>query len=263
MTDLPDPDRDNRLLRTGVDPDPVWVREGKGPVLLVCEHAGRAIPQRLDGLGLSSAERKLHIAYDIGSEAVAEQLSQRLDCPLIRQRYSRLVIDCNRPPGTAQSIPEISDGVRIPGNTGLSTQDRAQREAEIFAPLTAACRDGIARPGIRFTYAIHSFTPEMGGQARPWDVGFLYRAPGSQGDRLTALARAMWPDLTIGQNKPYQIEDETDWFIPACAEPRGIPHALIEIRNDHLLTEAGCASWAARLSDLISAFMEQSDDPDP
>lgn len=254
-----------QLLVADLDPLPVEevCPDASSPVLLICEHAGRAIPNQLGTLGLSRNQRNLHIAHDIGAEKVARRLSQRLGSTLIMQRYSRLVIDCNRPPGSAQSIPEVSDLILIEGNADLPDSERRQREISIFEPFAECCRSRIASPHIRFAFSIHSFTPEMSGQPRPWDLGLLYRSPDSQGDRLAALAQQMWPELLIGCNQPYQIEDETDWFIPVCAEPRGIPHCLIEIRNDHLLTDTGCFGWADRLYRLLSAFMEATYDTDP
>ncbi len=241
-------------------PDPMPVEEVRAslssPLLLVCEHAGRMIPERLGTLGLTSEQRGLHIAYDIGAEAVADRLSERLGGWLIKQRYSRLVIDCNRPPGSSQSIPEVSDAITIPGNANLAEMAKREREVAIFEPYAERCKARIVDPTIQFAFSIHSFTPEMAGERRPWDMSFLYRSPKSRGDKLSALARAMWPNLHIGHNEPYQIEDETDWFIPVCAESRGIPHCLIEIRNDHLLTDAGSLAWVERLDQLLSAFME-------
>ena len=60
-----------------------------------------------------------HIAWDIGIAGVAEQMSKHLDAHLIVQRYSRLVIDCNRPPGVPSSIPERSEDTVVPGNLAL------------------------------------------------------------------------------------------------------------------------------------------------
>ncbi|MGI9507791.1 MAG: N-formylglutamate amidohydrolase [Geminicoccaceae bacterium] len=253
------------LLVAHLDPPPVEeIRPSTpSPLLLICEHAGQAIPDRLGALGLSKDQCGLHIAYDIGAEKVARALAQSLGSALIMQRYSRLVIDCNRPPGSAQSIPVVSDEITIPGNADLSEGERREREMSIFEPYAERCQSRIGSSDVRFAFSIHSFTPEMSGEPRPWDLALLYRSPASQGDRLSTLARAMWPALHIGCNQPYQIEDETDWFIPVCAEPRGIPHCLIEIRNDHLLTDAGCLDWADRLHRLLSAFVEATDETDP
>lgn len=254
-----------QLLNGRDDPCPVEIvnPESPAPLLLVCEHAGREVPRALGRLGLSPREMELHIAWDIGAEPLARALAEDFGCTLILQRYSRLVIDCNRPPGNAQSIPESSDGIAVPGNRNLSPAGRAQREAEIFAPFARACAAAVARPEIRFAFSIHSFTPRMAGRARPWDVGFLHRHPASGGRALVELAARSWPDLVIGDNEPYTIEDDTDWFVPVCAEPRGIPHALIEVRNDHLSSAEGCRLWATRLRHLLSTFMEEHDASHP
>src|ERR1700710_1047678 len=94
--------------------------EGRSPFLLTCDHYGRLIPRLLGDLGVPAGELTRHIAWDIGIAGVAEALSDRLDAHLIAQRYSRLVIDCNRPPDAPSSIPRISEATTIPGNDGLT-----------------------------------------------------------------------------------------------------------------------------------------------
>src|ERR1700734_3692282 len=93
---------------------------GASPFLLTCDHYGRLIPQVLGDLGLPASELTRHIAWDIGIAGVAETLSKLIDAHLVAQRYSRLVIDCNRPPASPSSIPRISEATMIPGNEGLA-----------------------------------------------------------------------------------------------------------------------------------------------
>ncbi len=251
----------HELLRRPADLDPVEIvnADSTSPILLICEHAGRAIPQKLGSLGLTDEQLAMHIACDIGTEKVARKLAARFGCTLIVQHYSRLVIDCNRPPHTAQSVPAISDRVEIPGNQNQTRSQNDARTREIFEPFAAACEAQIAKQNLHYTFSIHSFTPFMDGMSRPWDIGFLYRHPISRGSDLVQLATRLWPSLVIGDNEPYRIEDATDWYIPVCAEPRQIPHSLIEIRNDHLLTDDGCQQWSGRIYDLFSQFMEIDD----
>src|ERR1700751_4209253 len=94
------------LLDPG-DPDPVsFDNEAVRAVFfLTCDQPGRAIPRRLDRLGLPEHETWRHIAWDIGIGAVGEQLSKLLNAAVILQNYSRLVIDCHRDPKVASSIP--------------------------------------------------------------------------------------------------------------------------------------------------------------
>ena len=103
------------------EPDPVAVQNpnGASEILLISDHAGRRIPRRLGTLGLGDADLERHIAWDIGIRDVTTQIADKLGATYIYQRYSRLVIDCNRRPGSSQSIMRaISDGTEVPGNRG-------------------------------------------------------------------------------------------------------------------------------------------------
>src|SRR3954452_21870468 len=111
---------DIALLLEAADVPPVFEENaaGRSPFLLTCDHYGRLIPQALGDLGLPANELTRHIAWDIGIAGVAEQLSQHLGAHLIAQRYSRLVIDCNRQPCVASLIPVLSEATAVPGNEG-------------------------------------------------------------------------------------------------------------------------------------------------
>ena len=230
------------------------------PVALVCEHAGRAIPARLDGLGVSAADLERHIAWDLGAARAAHALAERLDAPLVAQRYSRLVIDCNRPPESPLATPGTSDGTDVPANRHMTAAERERRVEEIFRPWDAAVTTMLDGAPRRFAFAIHSFTPMLAdGVQRPWDIGFLFRRDHRTSAVLAKYLRSMEPVLEIGMNQPYRIDDESDWFVPHHAEPRAIGHSLIEIRNDHLADAAGCDRWADRLADAIRHLLAEAD----
>ena len=239
------------------DPPPVTVINGNGasPFVLTCDHAGRAIPDRLGDLGLSAGEMDRHIAYDLGAAALARRLSERLDAPLVIQSYSRLVIDCNRDPEVAASIVDASDGTPIPANQAVSEADRGRRRAEIHAPYHAAItalldtRAVAARPAILFS--VHSCTPVMDGFARPWHAGLLYNRDSQFSHALMPLLAAAAPDLNFAFNQPYTVDDEEDFTIPIHGEARGLVHGLVEIRNDQLAGQTGVERWADLLAETI------------
>src|SRR5258707_10898882 len=118
---------DTSLLLASADIPPVHEDNaaGRSPFLLTADHYGRAIPRKLGDLGLPPGELTRHIAWDIGIAGVAESLSNQLDAQLIGQRYSRLVIDCNRPIAAAGSIPRLSEATMIPGNEALTHEAAA------------------------------------------------------------------------------------------------------------------------------------------
>ena len=245
-------------LLSELDPNPVQLvnENSEAPVLLLCEHAGRAIPKRLGTLGLNKEALMSHIGWDIGAEALARNLAERLNAPLILQRYSRLVIDGNRPPGSPESILEVSDGVEIEVNKNLSLHERIVREKAIFAPMDQAI-DAVFSASQRVAaFSIHSFSPQLGGQSRPWHAGFLTRRSTSTAESLMGSIKAQKPSLNLAINKPYSVDDETDWFIPFHAEARGLMHCLIEVRNDQISDELGISLWSELLGTALSDLLK-------
>ena len=243
-------------LLSPVEPSPVSVKRGKGqsPFLLTCDHAGRQTPERLGRLGLPETELDRHIAWDIGIAATSRILAEALDATLIEQRYSRLVIDCNRPPDAPSSIPQLSETTTVPGNLGLTGDEREARLAEIFRPyhdrIAAEIDRRVAERQPPVLVAMHSFTPVYKGEARPWHIGTLY-------GRDNRLAKALYERLlseerfTVGDNEPYAVSDECDYTIPVHGERRGLIHVGIEIRQDLITTTDGQAEWAGILGRLL------------
>ncbi|MGC1301608.1 MAG: N-formylglutamate amidohydrolase [Caulobacteraceae bacterium] len=237
-----------RLL-VATDPAPVHVQNSgaESPFLLVCDHAGREIPSRLGRLGLTPAEMERHIAYDIGAAALAEQLAARLGACLIRQTYSRLVIDCNRDPARADAIVTLADGAVVSGNLELDAIARQSRIDAVHTPYhqtIAAELDARATAGVPTSLVlIHSFTPAMNGFTRPWQVGVLH-----QGNALSLAALELLsaePGLTVGDNEPYAM-DNVDYTAPIHAQARGLEYLELETRQD-LIAERSGQAWFADL----------------
>jgi predicted N-formylglutamate amidohydrolase len=248
---------DTSLLLGYADVPPVHEDNaaGRSPFLLISDHYGRLIPRRLGDLGLQASELTRHIAWDPGIAGVADALSKHLDAHLIAQRYSRLVIDCNRPPDALSSIPRISEATVIPGNEGLARDAAEVRRHQIFDPYHRHIREVIdrrLRDGIpTVLVSLHSFTPVYAGIARPWHIGTLYhrdtRLPPLLLNRLRDEA-----DLVVGDNEPYAVSDETDYTIPVHGEARGLMNSGIEIRQDLIADQAGQRQWADRLARIFA-----------
>ena len=245
-------------LLSDLDQNPVELvnETSKAPVLFLCEHAGRAIPKTLGTLGLNEKTLMSHRGWDIGAEALARNLANRLNAPLILQRYSRLVIDGNRPPGSPESILEVSDGVEIAVNKKLSLHEREAREKAIFAPMDQAINDAFSASQRIAAFSIHSFSPQLGGQSRPWHAGFLTRRSVSTAEALIVSLKGQRPSLNLAINKPYFVDDENDWFIPSHVEVRSLPHCLIEVRNDQISDEVGINLWSDLLGTALSSFLK-------
>ncbi len=256
----PNPESDQKLLRDH-DPEPVCVvnADGASRYVITCEHAGREIPSQLGDLGIDDDDRNRHIAWDIGAAETAGHLSRILDAPLVMQTFSRLVIDCNRPVNADDSIPEVSDGRAIPGNEGLSMEQRAVRESEIHRPYHASVESLLSARAHRHEEPVlisfHTFTRalEVDGVFRPWDMGLLY----NRDDRLAGLFDRvlceMDHDYKIAHNEPYSVCDESDYTLPVHGESRGIHNLLLEVRNDHVADGRGHRMWGEFLGAALKA----------
>lgn len=226
------------------------------PFVLIADHAGQEIPLKLNNLQLPHSERRRHIALDIGVSGMGPILSDDLGACLIAQRYSRLVIDCNREPSRLDAICEVSDGTVIPANLHLSPEERQARIDEIFTPYHAAIAAELDARGDRPTVmvALHSFTPAMAGHPRPWKYGVLH-LPGSAFSEamLARLRGAFGPDV-VGDNQPYSM-DTIDYSIPRHAIGRGLDYLELEVRQDLMADAAGEAEVAAQIAPLLRAAL--------
>lgn len=228
--------------------------DSRSPFFFTCDHYGRLIPRALADLGVAESELERHIAWDIGIAGVATLLAKEMGVHLIAQRYSRLVIDCNRPFTSAGSIPLISEATEIPRNGGLTREQIEARQRAIFTPYHARIANALdARKASGLPtvlVALHSFTPVYAGIARPWHIGTLYH----RHDRLPHLLRDALRaegDLVVGDNEPYAVSDDTDYTIPVHAERRGLVNTGIEIRQDLIADASGQQQWAERLARIF------------
>ncbi len=247
---------DVQTLLTAEDPPPVTLyrEQAAGPVLLVCEHAGRRIPARLGDLGLRAEDRARHIAWDVGAAGLARELAGLLDACLLMQPYSRLVCDCNRRPDVESFIVTVSEDTPVPGNIGIAPAERQARIREVFAPFhrevseTVERRLGLGTPTVFVT--IHSFTPVFFGEHRPMHIGLLFNRHEELAARVGHRLRRV-EGLIVADNEPYAMDDESDYTVPFHAERRGLPCLEIEVRHDLLRDREG----QRRMAKLLAAAL--------
>lgn len=235
------------------DPAPVILHhdEVADGLLLTCEHAGKAVPGALQGLGLAQADLEDHIGWDPGAYALAVALSDRLGACLVAQAYSRLVIDCNRPRPAPDLVAPVSDVRVVPGNAGLTPAQIDARWNAIHQPFHAAVAARLTgRSGL---ISVHSFTPQLrNGPPRDLHIGILARDGNPLAAKLLAGLRASAGMGRVALNEPYTIDDDSDYTIPLHAEAHALPHLLLEVRNDLIADAAGVARIADALCHALT-----------
>lgn len=235
---------------------------GSGPLLLVCEHASWHVPSRYNDLGLGLDELRRHIGWDLGACALAKALADALDSPLVHATQSRLVLDLNRNPDAADSIPAESDGTSIPGNQRLSEGERAARRHWLYEPFHAAIenllRVRMAQGQVTAVVSIHSFTPTMTGFARPWHVGVLSDQDRRLAEALIAELRASG-DWCVGDNQPYAPADGVYHSMARHGQDHGLLCAMLEVRNDLLADDAAVQRWCDTLARALTQAISRCD----
>lgn len=225
--------------------------QGAGRFVFFCDHATNHVPEELHDLGLPASELGRHIAWDIGAAGVTEALSEIFDAPAIFSSVSRLVIDCNRHLDAADLIPEVSDGTVIPGNLNLSEAARAERIERWFRPYHDAVesvfveREARGIPSI--AVSIHSMTPALAGNPRPWQIALSSHLDRSLADPVLAALRQPG-DIVVGDNEPYDLDPAFDYSTPYHALRRGLPHLQVEFRQDEVANAISQRLWAERFA---------------
>jgi predicted N-formylglutamate amidohydrolase len=244
------------LLLAEAEPPPYRILNAsvEKPVLLVCDHASRHIPTALGDLGLDPAVLRCHLAWDIGAGELTERLAAALEVTAVLAGYSRLVVDCNRELHDPQAFLEYGDGLAVPGNRGLSGDERAARASAVYWPYHDAVEAQIARlrraGNAPIVLAVHSFTPVLNGVQRLWEIGILWDKDRRVSDALIADLRDA--GYKVGDNEPYSGRAPQDFTIDHHAEAGGLPHAGIEVRQDLIDDDRGVGELAAALAPTIA-----------
>lgn len=256
---MPDGSTDNKnTLLSSAEPSPFYIQNAvsEAPVLLICDHASCRFPESLGDMGLDPFARRCHLAIDIGAGALTECLSDSLGVTAVLAQYSRLVIDCNRELLDPGAFLEYGDGIIVPGNRSLSLADKNARAEAIYKPYHNAIDQQIKRlmsigPPPAFI-SIHSFTPVLNGESRPWQIGILWDTDARLPEIFLEEFRAA--GYLTGDNEPYSGKAPQDYTVDHHAESIGLPHVGIEIRQDLIDDIEGVERIAAVMHRIIESI---------
>ncbi len=226
------------------------------PLLILCDHASNRLPPDYGTLGLDAAQMQRHIAYDIGAHAVALEIGRRLGATVISSGFSRLLIDPNRGEDDPTLIMQISDGAVVPGNARVSEAERQRRIARFFTPYHAAIAaeiDALTHCGaVPVILSMHSYTDNWRGVPRKWHAAVLWdKDPALRFRCCGSFASA--PARNRRQRALYRfLRNDT---IYRHATLRGLPNALVEVRQDLIRDRKGQLEWGALLAECVADIL--------
>lgn len=230
---------------------------GRAPgaaLVLTCEHASPAVPPEYHNLGVTAAQLRDHIGWDIGAATVAEELSHQLAAPAVLSAASRLLVDCNRDLADADLMPHESHGIPIPGNARIDPAERGERLRRFYEPYHAAVDAAVRAHPEALLLSIHSFTPELNGQPRAFDVGVLFDAHDELADTLAAgIACA---GLAVRMNQPYSGLDGLIYSARTHGRRHGVRYLELEVNNRLLRRDDEARAVARRLVDAVARLID-------
>ena len=248
--------RDSEPLLAADEPAPFEVLNAEVglPLLLLCDHASKRLPRALGDLGLDAAARNGHLAVDIGAGDLVRRLAAMTGATAVLAGYSRLAVDPNRKLSSADAFLAFSDGIAIAGNRDLSQAERQARADALYWPYHRAVDEQVRRLATRarkpVILSIHSFSPVFNQRPREWEFGVLWKADQHTAGILLRGLRAA--GFQVGDNQPYSAHLPLNHTLEHHAESAGLPHAIIEVRQDLLADDAGIARIAAVLQPIVA-----------
>jgi predicted N-formylglutamate amidohydrolase len=184
-------------------------------LLLTCEHGGNRIPRAWAPLFRGAASvLASHRGWDPGALELARLLARTLRTPLLSVTWTRLFVEANRAPSNPRIWSRFTKDLPLAERRRiLDRYWRPHRKAVEGAAAAAVAR------GRRVVHvAVHSFTPELDGEVRNAEVGFLYdskrKAEGAWCRRWAAILHRLDPGLRLRHNYPYKgnTDGMTTWL---------------------------------------------------
>lgn len=200
-------------------------------LVLTCEHASDHLPA--PWVWPAEDERLIgtHWAWDLGIAQVTRHLAAAIRAPAVLARFTRLLVDCNRPVDDPTLFRTLADGHPVLLNQDLTEAEKARRIREFHEPYHAAIDAALHRTPRAAVLSMHSFTPIYeGGPPRPMEIGVLF-------DTEDALAHAVHESLLrdgwhSALNEPYSGKDGLIYSARRHATRHERRALELEIRND-------------------------------
>lgn len=225
-------------------------------VVLTCEHASERLP------GSFAAEtsfawpeadqwlRGTHWALDLGAEAIALEHAEAIGARLVRARFSRLLVDANRPLDSETLFRGVAEGRTIEMNRAIPARERDARIGLLYEPFHAAVDRAVeASDAAEIVFAVHTFTPLYEGQPRKVEVGVLFDHEEALADRV--LRGLLLAGFDARPNEPWSGKDGLVHVAGRHAARHARRALELEVRQDLAVDPAFRARLVPILADLL------------
>jgi predicted N-formylglutamate amidohydrolase len=219
-----------------------------GRLVFTCEHASKRLP---DPWTWPEEDRWLvdtHWASDIGAAAFTRRVARLMNAPAVLSRFSRLLIDPNRPLDSETLFRQNADGRTVHLNEALLDAERARRIDGFYHPYHAAVSAMVERSRGDTVFSIHTFTDTYEGDARTLEIGVLFDHDEEPAERLVRHLEES--GFHVLRNQPWSGKAGLAYSPVRHAQEFGRRALEIEARQDLIVDE----SFSARLAGALATF---------
>lgn len=215
-------------------------------VFLTCEHASERLP---DGYAWHPDDGRLvgtHWAFDLGARELVHELSRAMGAPAVLSRFSRLLVDPNRPEDSKELFRAEAEGAPVALNRDLDDAERTLRIERFYRPYHDAIDRRLAAHDAPVLFSVHSFTPVYEGAARPMEIGVLFDTQDELAEQAAAAIRAA--GFVTALNEPYSGKAGLIHAAEHHAGRHGRKALELEVRQDLAVQPAFRARLVAALA---------------
>lgn len=218
------------------------------PVVFTCEHASNALHEPWKWPPQDRWLVDTHWASDIGAAAFTRRVAKRMKAPAVLSKFSRLLVDPNRPLDSDTLFRQNADGRLVHLNEALMEKDRLERIERFYLPYHAAVSEMVRRSRADTVFAIHTFTNDYEGDKRELEIGVLFD---DDEEPAHALIRHLeGAGFHVLANQPWSGKAGLAYSPVRHAKELGRRALEIEARQDLIIREG----FARRLAEALSGY---------
>ncbi len=227
--------------------------ESLSPIVLICEHAGNALP---DGIVPGAAEEALlqtHWGWDPGAWELTRELSEALDAGAVGGRWSRLWTDLNRRIDDPTLARSHAGEQPVPWNQDLTPEDLEARIDAVHTPYHVEVDRLVSRRVLRgvqpLIFSIHTFTDQLGEEVRGFEIGVLFNDHPELAYRLGKDIERL--GRSTRYNEPYSGVEEMIYAAERHGRHYRLPFLELEVNQKYFEDPAYAQGLARDMADPL------------